>query len=184
MLGTSSISMMQRKEMLSGGTPSPGINRALLNFPMYACTEPNCSKVYESKVLLKYHRWRHTKNHKRGIMGRAIGHIATQLLAAAKKRARKKGGTVTITLQWIKNILSLGRCQGSIPPLQFEIEKASTPFSPSLDRIDSLNRDYTPENTRIVCWCINAMRSNFSDAVVHQASNSLASFMRRRRHSI
>jgi hypothetical protein len=148
---------------------------------MHACTEVKCSKVYTTRKGLLEHR---RLVHKREKKGRDIGHVARELLGSARKRALHHGGAVTITLRWIRNILSLGRCQGSMPPLQFEIVKASTPFSPSLDRIDSRNRDYTPENTRIVCWCINAMRSNFSDAVVHQASHSLASFISRRRHSI
>jgi hypothetical protein len=148
----------------------------------FACSECCCNKRYTTKRGLYNHI---NTVHKRVLRGgRDINYVAREMLASARKRALKSGGAVTITLRWIKGILKLGRCQGSMPPLQFEILQASTPFSPSLDRIDSRNRDYTPENTRIVCWCINAMRQNFSDSVVYNASISLASFIGRRRNSI
>lgn len=36
------------------------------------------------------------------------------------------------------------------------------PYSPSLDRIDS-SKGYTPENTRVVCFGINALLGKWGD---------------------
>ena len=147
----------------------------------YACKEIGCTKTYAKAKVLKDHV---NMVHVRKINGRNIGILAREMLGSARKRARKKGGVVTITVKWVKDILKLGRCQGSSPPLQLEVRTASGPFSPSLDRIDSRNPSYTPENTRVVCWCINSMRNNCTDSVIQTASLSLANFIRRRRNSI
>jgi hypothetical protein len=147
----------------------------------YACKEIGCTKTYAKLKQLNHHK---RGVHVRKVNGRNVRYLASEMLARARKRAQRKGGVVTITLKWVVDILKLGRCQGSIPPLQLEVRNASGPFSPSLDRIDSRNPSYTPENTRVVCWCINSMRNNFTDSVIETASYSLINFIRRRRNSM
>lgn len=41
----------------------------------------------------------------------------------------------------------------------------ANPYGPSLDRINPSD-GYTPENTRVVVWALNAMRNEFSDEVI------------------
>jgi hypothetical protein len=77
---------------------------------------------------------------------------------------RKKGGECTITTEWILEKLRKGVCEASYPPLKLVFDTPRHPLSPSLDRIDSSNPSYTPENTRLVANQINMARSNFDDA--------------------
>jgi hypothetical protein len=108
-----------------------------------------------------------------------ISSIASKLLYSCKFRVKDRNeGKVLITHTWIKDILTLGYCQSSFPPLKFIFDEPGSPFSPSLDRIDSSNRDYSPENTRIVCYGINVSRNNFKDKDILSICDSLSAFIR------
>lgn len=87
--------------------------------------------------------------------------IAARLLASARARALKQGGTVTIDMQWIMERLQVC-CISGIP---FELAARGRPDAraPSLDRIDAENPNYSPENTRVVLWQVNAALNRFSD---------------------
>jgi hypothetical protein len=91
------------------------------------------------------------------------GKIAKDLLHDCKKRAKKNGGFVDINFKDLVDILKDGYCQGSYPPLRFVLDKPGSPFSPSLDRINSENKNYTLSNVRVVCTGINLARHNFCD---------------------
>ena len=87
------------------------------------------------------------------------------LLNGAKRRCREKQiGKVTIDQNWIEQKLNIGLCELTKLPFDFEPPKMgdnTNPYSPSLDRIDNNNPDYTPENTRIVLTGANlALNSN------------------------
>ena len=116
--------------------------------------------------------------------------IATSLLSACRARTRRrnlakeKPGEVTITHGWVLNKLKLGFCEGSYPPLRFVFDNPGSAFSPSLDRIDSANRDYSPNNVRVVCVGINQARSNYKDQDILKITESLSGFIRKRRNSI
>lgn len=92
---------------------------------------------------------------------RTLPRLANQLLASAKKRARLRGGVVTITAEWILRKLRLGLCERT--GLRLVTNRMRCNKSPSLDRIDSANRDYTPENTRLVCVQVNTAQGPWSD---------------------
>jgi hypothetical protein len=67
-------------------------------------------------------------------------------------------GVVTITREWIEDKLSQGFCELTKIPFDFEPPKdknVTNPYAPSLDKIDSANPDYTPENTRVVLVGVN-----------------------------
>jgi hypothetical protein len=102
---------------------------------------------------------------------RTSGAIASTLLGHAKGRCLgipsriKKGrfatgGIVTITQKWIAEKIERGVCEATGDLLT---KKSKQPNSPSLDRIDPNNPDYTPENARIVTWKFNNMKGAFSD---------------------
>ena len=88
---------------------------------------------------------------------------ARTLFDSAKNRCRKNNGKVTITKDWIENVLKDGVCQLTGLPFDYASceEGRYNPYSPSLDRIDSNNRDYSPENTRIVLTAVNLALNSF-----------------------
>lgn len=78
---------------------------------------------------------------------------ARQLIIAAKTRS----DVVTVTWQWVKQKLDNGVCE--LTGLAFDMESqnnfSKNPYAPSIDRINSKIREYTPENTRIVLHFVN-----------------------------
>lgn len=109
-----------------------------------------------------------------------IGHIAKDLLHDCKKRARRNGSIVSLEFKKIVKVLKLGKCQGSWPPLDFVLDQPGSAFSPSLDRIDSNNKNYTHDNVRVVCKGINFARNNFSDADCLLVCQSLIGFIEKK----
>jgi hypothetical protein len=102
---------------------------------------------------------------------RDIGTVVRTLLNGAKTRclgcpSRTKlgrhptNGKVTITKEWILERIKNGICEATEEKLTI---KPRQPNTASLDRIDSNNPDYTPENCRIVTWQFNNMRGAYSD---------------------
>lgn len=124
--------------------------------------------AYE-KFKLKLKRHSDNKN--------LIGLIANNLLHDCKKRAKKHGSIVTLKFTDVIEVLRKGYCQGSMPPLKFVFDKPGSPFSPSLDRIDSSNKNYTLDNVRVVCRGINLARSNFTDEECLKISKGLIGFI-------
>jgi len=97
--------------------------------------------------------------------------VASNLLKSAQGRCRgcpsrtaagrpPTNGKVTITKQWILERIEKGICEATGEKLTI---KPRQPNTVSLDRIDSNNPDYTPENCRIVTWQFNNMRGAYSD---------------------
>jgi len=82
---------------------------------------------------------------------------AYNLYKGAINRSKKTSAKVTITPKWIENKIKTGKCE--MTGLPFDLCPSSdfnkNPYSPSIDRIDSKNRDYTPKNTRIVLHAVN-----------------------------
>jgi hypothetical protein len=97
--------------------------------------------------------------------------VARSLLSGARNRcngnpSRTKAGRpptngkITITKDWILERIKIGICEATGEKLTI---KPRQPNTASLDRIDSKNPDYTPENCRIVTWQFNNMRGAYSD---------------------
>ena len=82
---------------------------------------------------------------------------ASLMLSNCKERAKKNKAKVTISWEWIVEKLKIGKCE--LSNLSFDFLPASkgyaNPYAPSLDRIDSKNKNYTPENTRVVLQAVN-----------------------------
>lgn len=69
----------------------------------------------------------------------------------------KNKGIVSIDVDWIEQKIKNGVCE--LSGLPFDLAPNNqfhrNPNSPSLDRIDNSNRDYSPENTRVVLTSLN-----------------------------
>ena len=110
---------------------------------------------------------KHIINQKRSIRRsgpfKTLDHIAGSLLNDAKTRCKKrKEGICMLTREWIKEKLVEGCALTGLP---FEFHSSGGPLSrsPSLDRINSSNKDYTIENCRVVCYQVNCALNKFSE---------------------
>ena len=86
------------------------------------------------------------------------------LLRSAERRTELKGGVITITLDWVEVKINTGLCELSGLPFSFDRPKLgnrNNPYSPSIDRIDNTNPDYTPENCRVVLTVLNQAISDY-----------------------
>jgi hypothetical protein len=97
------------------------------------------------------------RNYKRGYVADPWGR-AVKLVGDARRRARQKGLPCTVTAEEIVKRLARG-CE--VTGVQFDLTRGGRrrPDSPSLDRIDS-TEGYTPDNVRVVCWWVNALKSD------------------------
>jgi len=155
------------------------------------CKKCNISKLSSNFSVRKPRQCKECKNKYEGERNRkrtkerSLSYLSSRLKRAATHRTKlRKRGKVTVTLKWILQQLKLGYCQGSYPPIPLVLDKPGSPFSPSLDRIDSSNYDYTPSNVRVVCKAINISRSDMGDKDILKISESLSGFIRKRRNSI
>lgn len=89
--------------------------------------------------------------------------VAWKLYSDAKRRAFKKRGSVTISVEWIHQRLENGRSELSGTEFFLPADGSANARAPSLDRIDSSNPDYSPENTRVICFQENVALNNFGD---------------------
>lgn len=93
---------------------------------------------------------------------------AKSLWHAAKRRADAKGIAFSLTTEWVLSRLKTGRCE--VTDLPFEMQTigtgmaANAPFSPSIDRIDSL-KGYEPDNCRVVIWALNVALGQWGEKV-------------------
>lgn len=88
--------------------------------------------------------------------------LAGKILKNAKARAKKKNGKVTITKQWILDRLLAGKSELSGLPFDFKRTKKSL-YAPSLDRINSSDRDYKESNCRLILWGENQALNSADD---------------------
>lgn len=87
------------------------------------------------------------------------------LLNAAKRRCQKSLGVVTIDENWVLEKLKTGVCELTKLPFDFNPAKTGhhNAYSPSLDRIDSNNPNYSLENTRVVLASVNRALNEHGD---------------------
>lgn len=139
--------------------------------------EKKCSKCKKTKLGHEFHKKKlspdglqshckrckaavakaHHKKYYATIKGRA-----TRLLAGAKTRAKKKGFACTIDHAFVLERLSTGACE--ITAEIFDLTPGRPgrrkQYAPSLHRLDN-TKGYTPENTVLVLWIVNAMLSEY-----------------------
>ena len=68
-------------------------------------------------------------------------------------------------LQWIEQKLLKGTCEFTnlLFDFSFTGDKKQNAYALSLDRIDSSNKNYTPENTRVVLCAVNLALNQFDE---------------------
>ena len=105
---------------------------------------------------------------------------ATKLLQIARKNMKRKGraSEVTVTVQDIASRIERGYCEAT--GVKFVLDnpyqrpagrkrRPSDPLAPSLDRIDSEDDDYSPENVQVVTnFFNNAKGAQLSNEETHQ----------------
>ena len=88
---------------------------------------------------------------------------ANRLVHAAQQRVKKTGGKVTITSEWVTKKIEQGVCE--LTGIKFDLHpienQKRNPFSPSLDRIDASNKNYSPNNVRVVLTSVNDALGEF-----------------------
>ena len=142
-----------------------------LIFYQYRMVVKPWSAPYFVEYWLKPELFFHHNHGRRSGEYRLIPEIAAIMLMGAKKRCagsasrEKQGrkatnGNVTSDKEWIIERIEAGFCEATGDALTTASKK---PNSPSLDRIDPKNPDYTPENCRITTWQFNNMKGAYTD---------------------
>lgn len=88
---------------------------------------------------------------------------AYRLLVGARNRAKKKRIPFTLRREHILPALAAGRCEATGIPFVFGAGRS--PFSPSIDRIDS-SKGYIPGNIRIVLLAFNVACGEWGEEVL------------------
>jgi len=93
---------------------------------------------------------------------------SSRLFSSCKRRANLSGGALTITREWIEERLNLGVCELTGITFNYEGKANFTrqPCAPSVDRKDSQNPDYTPENSRLVLWAVNCAMAEYGEKIM------------------
>lgn len=97
---------------------------------------------------------------------------ANIIKTACAKRSRQNNFEFDLTTEWIKRGIKEG-CEltGTI----FNMEDTKSPFSPSVDRIDS-NKGYTQENCRVIVLIANLAKNNWNDEALYILAERLLEF--------
>lgn len=121
---------------------------------------------------------------KRSGLTRDIRYLASDLLGKCKKRAVKHKATVTIDYKWVHDRLLVGACEITGLPLEFKSRGTGRVHNraPSIDRIDSGNRNYTPENSRLVCAQVNVALGPWNSSESLPVLRALVATMEQRSH--
>ena len=89
-----------------------------------------------------------------------------RLFLLAKRRAEQKNMEFTLTKEIVKEKFPKDNlCPVLKEPFKFGIENQD--YNPSIDRIDN-TKGYTPENTIIVSYVVNSLKSNCTDFSIFQ----------------
>ena len=98
---------------------------------------------------------------------RTLEGVAVLLLNGAKTRAKKNNSNCDLNLQLIIQNLKQNCAQTG---LTFEMKangsKNRSPYAPSIDRIDSKNKNYTMDNCQLVLISVNQAKSDWKDEII------------------
>lgn len=104
---------------------------------------------------------------------------AKKLWYRAVVRAKSFNSECTITHRWIQEKLEAGICE--LTGLPFDLNPTgdynSNPYSPSLDRIDNTNKNYSPENVRVVLTAVNRTLSEYGEDIMLPILKAMISVM-------
>jgi hypothetical protein len=105
---------------------------------------------------------------------------AKQLLGSAKHRYY--GCDLEITQEWLVKKLKKGTCEFTGLPFDFGPPPkgfSKNPYSPSLDRINSKDKTYNPENVRVVLSLVNLALNEFGEEIAAPVIKAMAVAMER-----
>ena len=111
--------------------------------------------------------------------GRSLVHrpwLATDLYAACKRSAKRRGMECTLSLRDIEELVlsSKGKCM--LTGIKFNVIKPATArrrhWIPSVDRIDS-KKGYVPGNVRLICSIVNIALNDFGEELLLQIAREL-----------
>jgi hypothetical protein len=124
----------------------------------YLCKDCNkkTTKAYRERNHKRYYENQKAKRSEESV-------FISQHLYNLKTRASKKGLEVTVTQEFLLELLQASNYKCSVTGLTMNLEthprKKANPFKASLDRVDS-SKGYTEENVQWVCWSVNQMKSD------------------------
>lgn len=150
------------------------------------CINPNThlpfkwNDVYNGKYFSNYRKRKNgikfptfssTKNSEakrksqRSGLQRTFSSLIGRLFSAARARAKENNAVCTITRLWIQKNIERGYVMNGVKIMDFTIAVNGHmhPFTPSIDRIDSKNRNYTEENCQIIPSLLNLAKNRWSD---------------------
>lgn len=116
-----------------------------------------CSKSCANRSLGKY-----------GL--RSLPEWAITLMDECRKRAFRKKLEFSLTTDEFRTVLFRSGWRCELSGIEFEFEQSTRrgphrPFSPSLDRIDSM-KGYTIDNVRLVCLAVNIAMNTWGENVL------------------
>lgn len=79
----------------------------------------------------------------------------------AKSRASRNSLPFDLTHEWAQSKWT-GKCELTGAAFEYPSDGKTSPFSPSLDRIDG-SKGYTQDNCRFILWAVNRFKSNYDD---------------------
>jgi hypothetical protein len=92
----------------------------------------------------------------------------SRLYSACVRRAKLSKSEVTITREWLLERINKGVCEltGLVFNFDGRGQYSRQPYAPSIDRIDPQNKNYTPENCRVVLWAVNCSMAEYGDEIM------------------
>ena len=91
----------------------------------------------------------------------------THLLHFAKRRAKHRALSFSLSAQWLRDQLEAHDFKCAVTGVAFSLEddhnaRYMNPYAPSIDRIDP-SRGYDPDNCRVVCQRYNLWKGQAAD---------------------
>ena len=99
--------------------------------------------------------------------------VLARMFQMAKSRAKRRGIEFTITKEWVFALAeeAQGRCQRTGLAFQY-VKDSSSPWKPSLDRIDS-SIGYVPNNVQLVCLVYNFAKNVWHDDDIQRFAQAM-----------
>ena len=107
--------------------------------------------------------------------------LATVLCNHARARSRKHNSKFNLDPDIIAHKIEKGICEATGIKFVLELDgpkSSRQPFSPSLDRIDNDNRNYTHDNVRVVISAFNNLRSELDEETLDIVINGYLHYRR------
>ena len=141
----------------------------------------HCTKEYLKKYREKHkehlkklnHDWRQSnkeaQREKQYIYFKTQKSRIQNMIKSARKRSKEKNIDFDLDIKWLSSLFKEQNNKCILTNIDFIIpterkNHLSTPFTPSLDRIDP-TKGYTKNNTRLVCYAMNCCLHDFGENI-------------------